>query len=636
MKLNFIGLDAALLQGLSILAEKRGITLGEGGVEVSVRRTEEERLSVRVLSPKKAELVYHEPIHFFRAFGLLLEKLEDGSLTETEESCRFDTCGVMYDMSQGSAVVLPQAMEGILERMALMGLNALLLYLEDCYVLEGHPYFGYMRPQYTEEDMRRIDDYAAIFGIEVIPCMQTLAHLIDVIKWPVYNVFSDTSDILMVGDERTYRFVEDMIVQVMKPFRTKRIHIGMDEAWKIGRGRYEDKNGPRSKHELMKEHLDRVCRITDKYGLEPMIWSDMFFNTFDLEGRITAYSPDIRIEREIVETMPEKLGLVFWDYDHLEEEFYDRVIRRHQEFGRRVYFAGGLYNCYGYGVNYGLAEATIRASITSCKRTGVRDTFLTVWGDDTTENNIFSLYLGFQYLAEHCYRDDVTEESLRRRFRTCCRGEMDDFRAIAYLDEVQGVSKPGNYYRSNPCKWLLWQHPMYGLFDKNIEGLALNDYYAALAERFAAAISRNPDYTGVFAMTHALCRVLAIKAELGNRLRTAYRQGDAAALETLAETDIPELLRRLERLYELHRTHWFATNKPEGLDILELRYGTQFMWLNTTHMRVRLYLDGEIPSLPELEKERIPYPSEETLPHVLRYSSMASASRISYPDTGSY
>ena len=31
----------------------------------------------------------------------------------------------------------------------------------------------------------------------------------------------------------------------------------------------------------MKEHLDRVCQIADKYGLEPMIWSDMFFNTFD-------------------------------------------------------------------------------------------------------------------------------------------------------------------------------------------------------------------------------------------------------------------------------------------------------------------------------------------------------------------
>ena len=114
-----------------------------------------------------------------------------------------------------------------------------------------------MRPQYTEEDFRQIDSYASMFGIEVIPCMQTLAHLIDVIKWPAYQAFSDTSDILLVGDERTYQFVEDMIVQVMKPFRTKRIHIGMDEAWKVGRGSYEDLHGPR-KHRRIAVNLPEI------------------------------------------------------------------------------------------------------------------------------------------------------------------------------------------------------------------------------------------------------------------------------------------------------------------------------------------------------------------------------------------
>lgn len=638
MKLHFFDLDAGLLQGLSILADRKGITLGEGGVSVSVRRTEDAALSVRVLDGQRAEIAYRDRIHFFRALGILLEKLEDGDRTETLENCGFDTCGVMFDMSQGSSVVLPGAAKAILERMALMGLNTLLLYLEDCYVLDGHPYFGYMRPQYTQEDFRQIDAYAELFGIEVIPCMQTLAHLIDVIKWPAYRPFSDTSDILLVGDERTYQLIEDMIVQVMKPFRTKRIHIGMDEAWKVGRGSYEDLHGPRSKHELMKEHLDRVCQITGKYGLEPMIWSDMFFNTFDETGRVTAaYSPDTPISDQIKNDMPEKLGLVFWEYDHLNADYYDDVIRRHQEFNRRVYFAGGLYNCYGFGVNYGLAIQTIEVSIASCKRNGVRDTFLTVWGDDNTENNIFSLYLGFQYLAEHCYRDGVTEDSVRRRFKTCCNGDLDDFRAMACLDEIPGVSRPGNPRRENPSKWLLWQHPMYGLFDKNIEGLALNSYYERLAGRFHEALPRNPDYASVFDMAEALCGVLAIKAELGNRLRGAYLVRDAAALDALANKDIPELLSRLRRLHGLHRTYWFSTNKPEGFDITELRYGTQFMWLDTARLRVNQYLRGEISALPELEKERIPYPvSDGGLPHVLFYSHMVSASRVSYTETSLY
>lgn len=636
MKLMMIGLDEGLRRGLSILARTHGFELSEDGVEVHVRQTEEMRLSVRFLGERQVELVYCAPIHFFRAIGILLEKLENGDTSEVCETCSFDTCGVMFDMSQGSGVILPEAMEGVLERMAVMGLNMLMLYLEDCYVLEGHPYFGYMRPQYTQEDMRRIDDYAAIFGIEVIPCIQSIAHLIDVIKWPPYGDFADTSDILMVGDERTYQFVEDMIAQVMKPFRTKRIHIGMDEAWKIGRGNYEDRNGPRSKHALMKEHLDRVYQITEKYGLEPMMWSDMFFNTFDLEGYGNNYNPDAPISSEIVGAMPEKLGLVFWEYNQTDQEFYDKVIRRHQEFNRRVYFAGGVYNCFGFGVNYGLAAATIETSIGSCKRNGVRDTFLTVWGDDTTENNIHSLYLSFQYLAEYCYSDAVTPEYIARRFKTCCNGQADDFWAMAYLDEIDDISKPGNPHMCNPSKWLLWQHPMYGLFDKNIEGMPLNAYYEALGAKFQSAALRNPGYTDVFETAQALCETLAIKAEFGNRLRRAYLEHNSAALETMAEADIPELMKRYEKLRALHRTSWFAMNKPEGFDVMDLRYGTQFMWLDTARTRIRQYLRGEIKCLTELEKERIPYPTDAELPFVNMYSRMVSASRISQTDSYSY
>ena len=49
-----------------------------------------------------------------------------------------------------------------------------------------------------------------------------------------------------------------------------------------------------------------------------------------------------------------------------------------------------------------------------------------------------------------------------------------------------------------------------------------------------------------------------------------YLSRDTAALDALANHDIPELLERLKRLHGLHRTYWFATNKPEGFDITEL------------------------------------------------------------------
>src|SRR5690606_17283416 len=136
-------------------------------------------------------------------------------------------------------------------KMALMGLDMLMLYTEDSYDVPEQPYFGYMRSRYSQEEIRQLDDYADLFGIEMIPCIQTLGHLQDVLKWPQFAEFSDDNTTLLVGDERTYEFIEQMIVAASTPVRSKRIHIGMDEAWRLGLGRYLQRNGYKSKPEIM-------------------------------------------------------------------------------------------------------------------------------------------------------------------------------------------------------------------------------------------------------------------------------------------------------------------------------------------------------------------------------------------------
>lgn len=47
----------------------------------------------------------------------------------------------------------------------------------------------------------------------------------------------------MVGEEKTYAFIEQLLRAVSGTFRTRRVHIGMDEAWSLGLGNYRFKNG---------------------------------------------------------------------------------------------------------------------------------------------------------------------------------------------------------------------------------------------------------------------------------------------------------------------------------------------------------------------------------------------------------
>ena len=61
-------------------------------------------------------------------------------------------------------------------------------------------------------------------------CIQALAHLKTALRWDVMQGTRDTEDILMMGEEKVYDFVKACIRSVSETFRSRRVHLGMDEA----------------------------------------------------------------------------------------------------------------------------------------------------------------------------------------------------------------------------------------------------------------------------------------------------------------------------------------------------------------------------------------------------------------------
>lgn len=62
-----------------------------------------------------------------------------------------------------------------------------------------------------------------------MPCIQTLGHMGQVLQWQQYAHLRDNTEVLLPESEATYEFIEKMIQTASRPFRSKRIHIGMDE-----------------------------------------------------------------------------------------------------------------------------------------------------------------------------------------------------------------------------------------------------------------------------------------------------------------------------------------------------------------------------------------------------------------------
>jgi hypothetical protein len=86
--------------------------------------------------------------------------------------------------------------------------------------------------------------------------------------------------------------------------------------------------------------------------------------------------------RDIV---PKEFGLIYWDYYHTDEEFYSKYIEQHEKQGIHPLFAGGICSWIGMVPNIVRTAATIRASVSAAKKSGINEMFLCVWKDDGGE-----------------------------------------------------------------------------------------------------------------------------------------------------------------------------------------------------------------------------------------------------------
>src|SRR5690625_7494014 len=62
--------------------------------------------------------------------------------------------------------------------------------------------------------------------------------------------------------------------------------------------------------------------------------------------------------------------LVYWDYYHIDEDFYRTFIQKLQDLKSDTVFAGGVWTWNGISPNYGKAIATTEAALAACKQIG--------------------------------------------------------------------------------------------------------------------------------------------------------------------------------------------------------------------------------------------------------------------------
>jgi hexosaminidase len=345
---------------LKIIFEELSIIPSDYGTEVKLIKGNG---PLKIISSEKKVTIYYKEIpHLFRGLTQWCNRIgENFSLVEAPQ---FESIGPMIDLSRNAVMSIP-ALKRFITLCSKMGLNSIMLYMEDVYSIPEYPFFGYSRGKYSQEELKELDSFSQLLGVELIPAIQTLAHLANPLKWRFANGIKDTEDILLVGAPETYTFLNAAIKSIADTFHTKKIHIGMDEAHNLGRGHYLDEHGLEDPFNIMRKHLSEVKKICDTYELSPMMWSDMFFRIGSASGDY--YDLDVNFPDSLVNDIPD-IDMVYWDYYHHKTQEYDQQIKNHKLLKRPIIFAGGIWTFNGLAPNYGKTIETTQAGLESAKK----------------------------------------------------------------------------------------------------------------------------------------------------------------------------------------------------------------------------------------------------------------------------
>lgn len=600
LKINPEHIDQQFHPGMEILSETGLFQLDTDGITITCRHEKECKTGIS-LSNHGIEIFWNSPNDFYRQLSRILMYSSPDTISHLAitEKKQFTLSGVMIDCSRNGVLNIPYAKE-LIRAFALMGINSLMLYIEDLYEIPSEPYFGYMRGRYSRDELRELDAYAGAFGIELVPCIQTLAHLNQFLQWEIpKQKYHDIDDILLVDTDECYSLIDRMFSSLSASFQSRRIHIGMDEAAHVGRGNYLAKAEYTPRKAIILKHLERVLEIAEKYSYKTIIWDDMFFNGDPKNEGLK---------------LPDNTSFMYWDYYSNEEEHYTENLKRRKEKTKHIMFATGAWRWIGYTPHHSKTLKTVDASLSACKKEDIREAIITAWADDGCESPVSTLLLGAAYFAEHAYSATVNTEEFKLRLFLSSGTQYDDFMLQEQLDILPFMQEQANI--ANISKYTFYEDPLCSLFTKHVDtgALILPDYYRRLSEEFSKSALRQQK-EGIGRLTAefycAYARVLEHKARLAKDLYEAYQAGDRIALKQIQERDLEALPELIAEMRTRRKRVWEYCNKASGFEVLDMRFGSLIQRVKTCTETIDRYCKGELEVIEQLDEKRLPAVSDD-------------------------
>lgn len=590
--------DKKFLFGIEELSGQLHYTTGEKGYRLYAEKVEGNTLTV-VTDREWAKISYPSDKAFFR--GLSLAVMNAGKVSEMSAELLLKDMGTMQDCSDGLMSV--DGLKEMIRQSALMGYTYMGLYTEATFPVEGEPYFGYKSGRYSEDELREAVSYGEKMQVEIVPFIQTLGHCAQLFRWSGFSDMHDINNTLLVQYDRTYRLIEKMLKSLRGCYRTERIHLGMDEAYFMGFGRYHwfvDENNY-DRQALFVEHVCKVVNLAKQYGFtKPEIWSDNLFE-MAFKGYIDPpdeiYKP---FDRRIADGFP-PVKLVYWNYVIRDTDAFRKNCSRIRQLSDKIGFASIAHGYASFAPeNYKTAKL-VDTALNGCLQNGIDDLLITRWESVQSPCSMLPSY--YDYI-ERCSKTTGYDFQTRSKFLFGYTYSefltLDEPNKIAF----DGTGEDDSVDEVNPPFYIIADDPLLGIMEKHIPPHA-QEYYTQCADKLNALSRRKSRFANIFRFESVMCRAVAAKANLSKEIKDCYDKKDRQKAGEIAKS-VPSIVKAIKAFHNAYRDYWTSYNKRYGFELFDSRLGGVVARLEFVKKLLEEYSCGKTERIEELEEDRLP------------------------------
>lgn len=481
-----------------------------------------------------------------------------------------------------------------------MGYTGLILGFTDNFELENEPYFGLQHGYYTKSELRSLDEHCKNIGLKLKPHFQTLGHLWYLGKYNTFDKYMDDMEVMLVDDERTYVLVEKMFKSMSESLSSDTIHLGMDEAFQMGRGKHLDIYGYQSRFEIISRHLKRIMEIAEKYGYKRFeMWSDMYLHNLFKPEMFEKSKEEIR--KLIEGKIPENVILSHWSYIRNDQDLMRKDLEKHFKLSDNIGFTGAACSWFGYAPDNAHSIRVMGDNLKTCRQAGVKKFNVSMWTGSGCVTSFFTGLPSIYYVAELAYGNTDNLENLdKAKFKDIVGVEFDDF---MLMDLPNKPHEDFNYVTPSAKSYFYtFSDALLGITDALLSENTGADY-AKCYEKLANV--NGGEYKHLFDLMANFCKVLTNKAELGKNLKKYYDSGDKEKLKDVADNVIPLIIEDVKTLYGSVKELFRKEFKPYGMEIVNIRFGGLIKRLEHVAKRIKRFVNGEDTEIAELKETRL-------------------------------